>query len=213
MADKVVKQFRHDLLEWSQEYTRDFPWRTDDTPLYDVFIAEFFLTQTPAENVAAVYPEFLSQFPDLDAIATASMGELEQVIEPLGFQNMRAAAMKEIASEYGELPSTVNELLKLERVGPYVANATICFTFESPKPIMDRNVDRIYRRLLGDDWPDTDSSQWEMAAEIVPEDTPKQYNLGLLDFGASICTPDPNCEECFASEYCSFYQRQSRRDG
>jgi A/G-specific adenine glycosylase len=34
-----------------------------------VFVAEFFLTQTPADNVATVYPGFIERFPTLDAIA------------------------------------------------------------------------------------------------------------------------------------------------
>lgn len=210
MQSEVVDRFRRELLAWAEENARQYPWREDDATLYEVFVAEFFLTQTPAENVAAVYPEFLARFPDLGAIAETTEEALTDVIEPLGFYNMRAAALKSIAESRSALPRTVDELVELERVGPYVAHATLCFALQEPLPIVDRNVDRVYARLLGEDWPDRESEQWEVAGEIVPEDDARRYNLALLDFGAAICTPEPRCSECFASSYCSFY---TGRDG
>lgn len=49
-----IEQFREGLLEWADENLREFPWRDPNASLYEVFVAEFFLTQTPAENVARV---------------------------------------------------------------------------------------------------------------------------------------------------------------
>lgn len=63
MSSEVERQFRSDLLEWGQQNRRDYAWCESDRTLYEVFVAEFFLTQTPADNVVAVYPTFLEQFP------------------------------------------------------------------------------------------------------------------------------------------------------
>ncbi|WP_237718915.1 HhH-GPD family protein [Halogranum rubrum] len=175
-----------------------------------MFVAEFFLTQTPADNVASVYPEFITRFPSLRSIRTADEGELADVIEPLGFQNLRAEALRAIAADYDDLPRSVDELSSLQRVGPYVANATLCFAFNRRLPIVDRNVDRVYRRVFDDRWPRTKSEQWETALELVPESDPKRYNLALRDFGAAVCTPDPRCEACFANKYCAYYQENVR---
>jgi A/G-specific adenine glycosylase len=51
--------FRPALLKWGQGHQRNFPWRERDRSFYEVFVAEFLLTQTPAENVATVYPRFV----------------------------------------------------------------------------------------------------------------------------------------------------------
>lgn len=198
-------RFRSDLLDWSTENLRDFPWRGPERSLYDVFMAEFFLTQTPAENVAEVYPRFLDRFPSLESLQEADEETVTQVIEPLGFQNMRAAALARIAAEHHTLPETVDELEKLERVGPYVANATLCFALGRQLPVVDRNVERVYQRVLGADWPDSPSDQWRLAAKLVPPDTPRRYNLALLDFGAVICEPEPRCSSCYATPYCQYY--------
>jgi len=202
-------QFQSDLLNWADIHLRDFAWRDDDISLYEMFVAEFFLTQTPAENTAVIYPEFMSQFSSLEDIENASEAELAKVIEPIGFQNMRAEALAEIANEYDELPKDLDDLLELPRVGPYVANATLCFALDGRYPILDRNVNRVYERVFGDEYPADKPARREFALERLPEDgsRARTYNMALLDFGALVCTKqEPRCAACFAQEYCSYYQ-------
>lgn len=205
MDPAVVERFRADLLEWGVDNVREFPWRDPDASLYEVFVAEFFLTQTPAENVADVYLEFIERFPSLPAVDRAAREDLVGVIEPIGFYNMRADALKQIAAEYETLPDTVEGLTALPRVGPYVANATLCFTFDRALPILDRNVIRVYERVFGPLWPDDESSQVVFAEEVLPKDEPRRFNFVLLDFGAMVCSTEPNCDVCFANSYCHYY--------
>lgn len=208
-------RFREDLLAWAEDNLRDFPWRDLDASLYEVFVAEFFLTQTPAQNVAAVYSDFLERYPSLKSINESDRDDLEEIIEPLGFYRMRAEALLDIASPMDTLPDQESELRDLPRVGPYVANATLCFALERPQPIVDRNVVRAYDRIFGSAFPDRESDRREFATAMLPSDgkTARTYNLALLDFGALICTSgDPQCKICFASEYCDYYERQATID-
>jgi A/G-specific adenine glycosylase len=168
MGHSREEQFRSALLEWAEGNLRDFAWRDTDRSLYEVFVAEFFLTQTPAENVAGVYPKFLEQFPDLQTINRATKEEIVAVIEPLGFYNMRAGALKTIAAERSELPEKVDELTELPRVGHYVANATLCFSRGEPLPILDRNVERVYSRVFATEWPEGESEA------LSSSDSPQQ---------------------------------------
>lgn len=194
-------------MSWAEDGLRSFPWRDQGATLYGVFIAEFFLTQTPAGNVADTYPRFLRQFDSLRAIDEASEAELSDAIEPLGFNNMRASALKRIASEHDELPRTSEELQNLPRVGPYVANATLCFALERRLSIVDRNVVRVYERVFGSEFPEDSGRQEEFATQMLPESgtDARAYNLALLDFGAAVCQKrEPQCEECFASGYCTY---------
>jgi len=143
MLSETERRFRADLLEWGEENRREYPWREPDRTLYEVFITEFFLTQTPADNVAAVYPKFLERFSTLDEISKASEDELVEAIEPLGFQNMRAGALKQISSAHDHLPAEPESLMEFPRVGQYVANATLCFTGDDRLPVLDRNVESL----------------------------------------------------------------------
>lgn len=209
MSGDRREQFRRDLLHWAEDNLRVYPWREPDASLYEVFIAEFFLTQTPADNVDNVYPDFLERFPSLNTIETADRDEVEEVIEPLGFHKMRSEALTKIASRYTSLPDTEAELLELPRVGPYVANATLCFALGRPRPILDRNVVRVYDRVFTSEFPDSEAEQQVFTEQMLPEAglEARTYNLALLDFGAMICVSgDPRCEACFASDYCEYYQ-------
>jgi A/G-specific adenine glycosylase len=212
MADSPPESgrtFVSDLLSWSQSNYRTFPWRDEERSLYEVFVAEFFLTQTPAENVDRHYETFLDEYPDLEAISEATVSDLENAIEPLGFQRMRAEALVSIAADYEDLPRGSDDLRELPRVGPYVSDATLCFAEARPLAILDRNVHRVYERVFGSAYPDEQAERAAFAEALLPEEGPeaRRYNLALLDFGAAICHKrDPRCSECFASRYCSYYR-------
>ena len=205
MSSEAERRFQADLLEWGEENLREYPWREPNRTLYEVFVAEFFLTQTPSDNVAAVYPKFLGRFTTLDEIAEASEDELVETIEPLGFQNIRAGALKQIASTHDHLPTDPESLMELPRVGRYVANATLCFARGDRLPVLDRNVERVYSRVFRDTWPETETNQLTFTQRLVPGEA-RAYNLALLDFGALVCQPEPLCERCFANGYCSYFQ-------
>lgn len=211
MAADVRDRFQEDLLAWAEHNLRDFPWRSTDSNLYEVFIAELLLTQTPADAVANVYPRFLSQYPSLEHITRAEVDELADVIEPLGLYNRRAKALKQIADQVeDELPDDPTELKNLPRVGPYVANATACIALDHQIPVVDTNVDRIYDRLFGSEWPNSPDEQIEIATQFLPENQARDYNLALLDFGAAVCKPtNPACEECFAKNYCNYFKHST----
>jgi len=205
-VNEKIERFRSDLLAWGAENARYFPWRESDASLYEVFIAEFFLTQTPASNVAKVYPSFVEHFPTLDSLRDASEDDLVEIIRPLGFYNQRAEALVEIADTIDTLPTDPSELRELPHVGTYVAEATLCFAEGEPYPIVDKNVRRVYGRIFSDEWPDSTSEQRDFARHLLPEREARSYNMALLDFGALVCTPQsPDCDYCYASNYCTYY--------
>jgi adenine-specific DNA glycosylase len=45
-----------------------------------------------------------------------------------------------------------------------------------------------------------------VAKKLVPEDRAREYNFALLDFGSTVCASEPNCESCFANEFCQYYR-------
>lgn len=200
--------FRQEIHVWGGDNLRQFPWREEDANFYEVFIAEFFLTQTPAENVARVYPEFLVRYPSLEAIRHSNVGSLAESIEPLWFHNMRSEALHSISLNYDKIPTDPDELRTLPRVGDYVANATACFALESPTTVLDRNVKRIYSRVFADEWLEQRTEQEKFASRLLPESEARMYNLALIDSGAKVCTPSPHCSECFENDYCTYYQEQ-----
>lgn len=209
--------FPSDLLDWADENLRKYPWRNDDATPYEVIVAEMFLAVTRTQVVAKVYDDFIDRFPTPEALRQAEREELVDIIRPLGMYNRRADALLNLAEhlEDGSVPDTYEELRELPRIGRYTANAVLAMAHDQHRPMLDRNVERVYTRLFGDDAPTdpNDEEAWRFAETLVPPEAAKTYNLGLIDFASTICTAsNPSCEACFASEYCTFYTQQQDED-
>lgn len=203
------ERFRSKLLQWGEKNRRDFPWRRSEDP-YNVLVAEILLQRTLAQKVVPVYKELISRWPTPEELAVTDVGEVSDVLEPLGLQNRRAKALVEIGRRLSKsgVPRSEEELLDLPFVGRYAANATLCFAFGESCPVVDVNVVRIYGRVFGSDWEsDQDIRAWEFAEEMLPDGQTQECNLSLLDFGAAVCTSsNPSCSVCPLTEICEFFQ-------
>lgn len=203
-----IEDFRSELLIWASDNLRSFPWRETSDP-YEILIAEILLQKTAAEKVDSIYEEFLSTYPTLTDLAEADREELADIIYSLGFQNQRSKALISIGQilDGSGVPDHDEHLLELPYVGRYAANATLCFAFGEPRPIVDANVVRVYNRIFDTDFNYRDEAAWQFAAEVLPEANAWEFNLAILDFAAEICAPkSPNCEDCFFTDQCSYYQ-------
>lgn len=212
LASSRAEDFVDGLLEWGEENYREYPWREESRDPYEVFIAEMLLRKTSADSVKPVYEEFIERYPDIQSLGSAGQEELAKLLQPLGLQNKRAKALRDITSQtvFSGLPETVEGLMELPHVGPYIANATVCFGQDERRPIVDSNVARVYSRAFGfdvmEDQLHNDDYLWTFAESLLPEDSYREYNLALLDFGAKVCTAQsPECKDCFANEWCTYY--------
>ena len=207
------QQFVEELLRWSADNLRDFPWRhqANLTP-YRVLVAEILLKRTTASAVSRVYSQFLDKFPDLLALSDASYMELETAFSPLGLHKQRAkstVAMTDYlrANDTSEIPSVLPELLNVPGIGPYSSRAILSFGFDRPFAVVDGNVQRIFRRaygsLISSRFPV--SQQQEIVDRLLPIGRHREFNYALIDVGSIICRPaSPKCGECPVAGVCDY---------
>ena len=206
--------FADRVLKWADENLSDFPWRQRRTP-YEVLIAELLLKRTTATAAARVYEDFLLKFPSLQHIVSASDEELIQALSSVGLQYQRARFVKKLAtwilSKHGGcLPGDLKELLEVPGLGNYSATAILSFGYGIPAAVLDTNVERILLRVFRDTLPPRPS--WtllrKVATSLLPKDSHRRYNYGLLDLGRLICRySEPRCGECPLSSGCTHYSR------
>lgn len=206
-----VKWFRRQLSIWATENLREFPWRCT-TDSYEIFIAEFLLQKTGAITVVQVYNAFLSKYPTLRDLESASVAEISLLLKPLGL-HFRAERLYEsvqiIFKDYsGKIPTTEAQLLTLPGVGIYTARAICSQAYLQPLAVLDTNVARIFERFFGLQGNRVKSRcklLWRVADEVAPKAEVGKWNLTLLDFGAAICTArNPNCDRCPLASKCNF---------
>ena len=144
---------RRALLAWAADHLREFPWRGQDTSVYQILVAEVLLKRTTAQAAARLFGWFIVQFPGLESIEEASTGELEEALMPVGLYRQRAKGLKQMA-EYlirehgGQVPDNLTDLLKVPHLGPYSAGAVLSFGYGRPAAIVDSNVQRVLGRPI-----------------------------------------------------------------
>ncbi len=212
MSEDKHFQFAERLLAWFSSNAREFPWRRETDP-YRILIAEKLLQQTTFGHVLKVYDPFFERFPDVQSLAEAEVSDVENTIRALGLQRKRAREFKKIGSAIlnehkGEIPSDKRDLLRLSGVGEYIANAVLCFVFDKDTPIVDVNVRRVVGRFFG--WKETSDREIEgRLSRLIPKGRAKQFNWGVIDFSALICSRRPKCRVCLLDDICSQYAYQS----
>lgn len=202
------------LLTWWRLNKRDFPWRRTNNP-YKILIAELLLRKTTAKQVEAVFRTFFSRYQDPKALANASEKDLEDIIRPLGMEHKRAVLLKAVGKEItlshgGKVPVSREELLDLPGVGPYAANAVLCFAYGNDVPLVDTNSIRVFHRVYGFQSrkrrPRDDQTLWNLIAEHIPKNKAKEFNLAVIDHAHNICGPiKPKCFDCPIADVCDYY--------
>jgi A/G-specific adenine glycosylase len=207
------------IIGWYKKNTRDLPWRNTADP-YHIWISEVILQQTRIEQGTAYYLRFLEAFPTVHHLANASEEEVLKQWQGLGYysraRNLHKAA-KQVASDFnGKIPNTYKELIKLRGVGPYTAGAVLSIAFNKPAVAIDGNVYRVLARLFEEPTPINTPAAYKLFGKIVesfmPSDEASAFNQGLIELGALICKPKPNCQSCPLQANCSAFTNHSQLD-
>eukprot|EP01122_Echinamoeba_exundans_P008185 TRINITY_DN266_c0_g1_i2.p1 TRINITY_DN266_c0_g1~~TRINITY_DN266_c0_g1_i2.p1 ORF type:complete len:392 (-),score=34.27 TRINITY_DN266_c0_g1_i2:12-1187(-) len=169
------------------------------------------LQQTQVATVREYFRKWMTAFPSVQALANASLEEVNQVWAGLGYYR-RAKLLhqcaKEIVTQYeGRIPTTVKQLLDLPGIGPYTAGAISSIAFNNPAAIVDGNVIRVISRLRAveaDPKPNNIQKYlWSVSEELVDPSRPGDFNQALMELGAVTCTPkNPKCSACPVSDHC-----------
>ncbi|MGB2604635.1 MAG: A/G-specific adenine glycosylase [Candidatus Sulfotelmatobacter sp.] len=199
------RRFRKKLLAWYERHRRDLPWRANRDP-YRVWLSEIMLQQTRVAAVIEHYHEFLRRFPTVERLAAASESRVLAAWSGLGYYRrarMLHAAAKVIVREHGgEFPKKHEGLRELPGIGRYTAAAIASIGFVEPVAVVDGNVERVLQRVSGKRL--TDGELWRAANELLDAKRPGDFNQGMMELGATVCTPRaPACLTCPVVELCA----------
>lgn len=192
------------LLPWYRANRRALPWRgTRDA--YHIWVSEIMLQQTRVEAVRGYYARFLSNLPNIQALANCDDETLHKLWEGLGYysrvRSLKKAAQVIVAQYGGEFPRDYADILALPGIGEYTAGAICSIAFNRPTPAVDGNVLRVCARLTDDadcvDLPQTRQKVRSALTGIYPA-CAGEFTQALMELGATICGPNrkPECAEC-----------------
>jgi A/G-specific adenine glycosylase len=200
------RALRAGVLRWFAAHRRPLPWRQSRDP-YRIWISEIMLQQTRVGAVLEHYAEFLRRFPSLESLAAAGAHDVLAAWSGLGYYRraraLHRAARIIVRHHGGRLPASAEALQSLPGIGRYTARALASIAFHEPCAVVDGNVERVLRRLLG--WRRQPVSQlWDAAQELLSRRSPGNFNQAMMELGALVCLPvSPRCQACTLRRLCA----------
>jgi A/G-specific adenine glycosylase len=205
--------FENQLVKWYLNNKRELPWRENIDP-YRVWISEIILQQTRVVQGEKYFNNFIKKFPSLESLSSADESEVLKIWKGLGYYNrainIHKTSKKITNTLNGVFPNTYNELIKLNGIGDYTASAISSICFNEYNPVVDGNVLRLISRYYGLKTPiDSLKGQRnirEIGKKLISKvANPGDFNQAMMEYGALVCTPFPDCESCIFSSKCITY--------
>ena len=176
------------------------------TPL-ELLVATILSAQTTDKRVNQTSPSLFARYNDAAAYAGADREELEAILKPLGFFRAKARSLMGLGAALverhgGEVPHTLDELVKLPGVGRKTANVVLGHAFGIPGITVDTHVGRLSRRLklTGED--DPVKVETDLAA-LIPRKEWTIMSDRLIFHGRRVChSRKPACGACGLARDC-----------
>jgi endonuclease-3 len=162
-------------------------------------------------------PALFERFPTPEALAEASSEDIYPYIKSISYPNNKAknlAAMaRMLVAEFGgEVPSDIEQMMRLPGVGRKTANVMGAVIWNKEVMPVDTHVFRVSARIglsVGAKTPRATELQLE---KYIPSHLlPKAHHWLILHGRYTCLARKPKCEICGITSYCKFYQSKCKK--
>ena len=183
---------------------------------YETLVATILSAQCTDRQVNRVTPAVFARYPDVAAMAEATVEELQPMVQSCGFRNKAGniiAACKIIREQHGgEVPSSLEALTELPGVGRKTANVVLSNAFGIPAFAVDTHVFRVCNRLGLCTTSTPEKTEAEMT-KLIPMEKWGRAHHWLIWHGRRICKAQhPLCDQCPMIEWCREYRKNGRSE-
>lgn len=182
----------------------DNPWQ--------LLVVTAISAQTTDENVNKVAPALFAAYPDADSLANANPEEVEKIIFPTGFYRQKTKSIIQLSQGVvemfgGEVPSDLDELVKLQGVGRKTASVVLAEVWDIPAIAVDTHVARVAGRLGLTAESKPPKIEKDLMA-LYPTEVWSGLSMRFIQFGRDTCDARrPLCGECELFKMCEWPDR------
>lgn len=208
MTKKERYQF---VLSWFKEHMPNAETELHYTNPYELLVAVILSAQCTDKRVNMVTPALFKQYPVPELLAKATFEDVEPFIRSVTFANNKTKHLIGMAQMlmndyHGEVPDTIEELVKLPGVGRKTANVIISVVFNKPGMAVDTHVFRVSARIGLTRNATTPLQTEQQLVANIPQDLLAIAHHWIILHGRYICVARrPKCEECGLKPACKFY--------
>lgn len=181
---------------------------------FELLVATILSAQCTDKQVNSVTKDLFNKLKTPKDFSHASTETIEKLIRPTGFfrnktKNIRKCSASLIEKYKGDVPQTLDELVKLPGVGRKTANVVLGAAFGIPGIVVDTHVARISKRLGFTENHDPVKIEFDLM-KIIPKNEWNDFCLQLIYFGRGFCKArKPGCSKCPLYDLCDFTGKTS----
>jgi len=205
------------VLSWFQEHQPEAETELIYDNPYQLLVAVILSAQCTDKRVNMTTPAIFSRYPDPESLSKATFDELFPLIRSISYPNNKTKHLIGMAQMLvrdfkGEVPLTVDELVKLPGVGRKTANVITSVIDQQPNMAVDTHVFRVSARIGL-----TVNAKTVLAAEkqllqFIPSELVHKAHHWLILHGRYVCIArNPKCSVCGIRDFCKFYQKERKR--
>ena len=204
MTKKQIALKAVDALK--KEYPDAICSLTYDDPL-QLLIATRLAAQCTDARVNMVTPALFERFKNAEDFANATYDEVAEYIKSCGLYKTKSKDLVElgkmlVANYNGQVPDTLEELIKLPGIGRKTANLVMGDIFKKPAVVVDTHCIRITRRLGLHNEKDAKKIEF-ILRDLLPQDESNDFCHRIVLHGRAVCTArKAMCDNCCMSEFC-----------
>jgi len=211
----MTRKERYDfVLDYFQEHAPDAETELVYDNPYQLLVAVILSAQCTDKRVNMTTPAIFQQYPDVDALSHATFDELFPLIRSISYPNNKTKHLIGMANMVkddfaGEIPMTVEELIKLPGVGRKTANVITSVIDQQPNMAVDTHVFRVSKRIgLVTQKATTPLAVEKELIRQIPGELIHKAHHWLILHGRYICVArTPKCPECGLQQACLFFQK------
>lgn len=203
----IIKWFEENVPIAESELHYDSP--------FHLLIAVILSAQCTDKRVNMVTPDIFVKYPDAKALASTTFEELFPLVRSISYPNSKArhliAMAQMLSADFGgEVPSDIDDLMKLPGVGRKTANVIASIVYDKPVIAVDTHVFRVVHRLGLSDEKTPESVGKELESHI-PENRRAISHHWLILQGRYICTARaPHCDKCGLTAWCREFNKANK---
>lgn len=182
---------------------------------FQLLIAVILSAQCTDKRINIITPPLFHDYPTPEALAASTPEVIFEYIRSVSYPNNKAKHLVGMAQLLvkdfnGEVPGTLDELIKLPGVGRKTANVIQSVVFHKATMAVDTHVFRVSHRigLVSNSCTTPYATEMELIKHIPDAIIPKAHHWLILH-GRYTCTArSPKCEECGLKEWCKYYRKK-----
>lgn len=186
----------------------------EDGDPYKILIGTILSARTRDETTTNVIKMLFSKFKSPEELSRANLKEIKELIQKIGFYNVKAARIKEVSKILVEkynskVPPNLEDLLSFPGVGRKTANCVLVYGFRKPAIPVDVHVHRISNRIGI-----VNTKKPEETEIVLQKSIDRKHwiavNETFVVFGQNICLPiKPKCNVCRLTNLCKYYENNN----